>query len=86
MFDYLSQFASLGVASRTEHCCVGRAPFGLTVLPGVVSVQLPAYPSCVLYGLGGVGKTKIAVEYAYRCSYDYDLIWWIRLARSNPIC
>lgn len=38
-----------------------------------------------LHGLGGIGKTQLAVEYAYRHSASYELIWWIRSEEPSTL-
>ena len=30
-----------------------------------------------VYGLGGVGKSELALHHATACRGDYPLIWWI---------
>ena len=34
-----------------------------------------------LQGLGGVGKTQVAMEYVQRFRTDYDLVWWVDCER-----
>ncbi|KAF2972232.1 hypothetical protein GQX73_g1280 [Xylaria multiplex] len=38
--------------------------------------------SCVIHGIGGVGKTQVALEYTYRHREDYSYIFWVRAESS----
>lgn len=51
------------------------------LVAGSTTAVLPA----ALHGMGGIGKTQMAVEYIYRHLRDYDIIWWIQAAQPTQI-
>ncbi|HEY1350385.1 MAG TPA: NB-ARC domain-containing protein [Ktedonobacteraceae bacterium] len=54
-------------------------------------LALPCATACTqtqlvaLYGLGGIGKTQLAVEYAYQHALEYQAIFWIEAESVETI-
>jgi tetratricopeptide (TPR) repeat protein/DNA-binding XRE family transcriptional regulator len=55
------------------HACLGT---------GQVAALTQSYG---LYGLGGIGKTQVAVEYAYRHALEYSAVFWLAVETSDSM-
>jgi hypothetical protein len=45
----------------------------------------PVVLTQVLRGLGGIGKTQLSLEYAYRYGGTYRLVWWVRAEEPETL-
>ncbi|WP_239396847.1 FxSxx-COOH system tetratricopeptide repeat protein, partial [Frankia sp. CiP3] len=59
---------------------VAEPPTSTDAVAGALS---PGRRAQTVHGWGGVGKTELAVEYAYRFRSAYDVVWWIRGERPE---
>lgn len=50
----------------------------LDQLHAALAQNKPTALTQAIHGLGGMGKTQLALEYAYRHSGDYAIVWWLR--------
>lgn len=66
--------AVFDVPSRNKHF-TGRSDILQAIRQHLAETQAGTVQAGAVHGLGGVGKTQLAVEYAHRYAADYDLVW-----------
>jgi tetratricopeptide (TPR) repeat protein len=63
----------------------GRDGLLLTLQRALASRAKASVLPHTLQGFGGVGKTQLAAEYAYRFADRYDLVWWIPAEQQSLV-
>jgi tetratricopeptide (TPR) repeat protein len=62
-----------------NHHFTGREDLLADVHAALTSNQAAALTQAqAITGLGGIGKSQLAIEYAYRHADEYDVVWWVR--------
>ncbi|MFJ9780633.1 FxSxx-COOH system tetratricopeptide repeat protein [Amycolatopsis sp. NPDC101161] len=80
-----------GPVSTDSPAVVGEVPsrnpgfVGRHGLLASVARRMDRESRAVLTGMGGLGKTQLAIEYIHRHLQDFDVVWWIRAAQEMQI-
>ncbi len=75
---FCDQLSSIGNLPASRNIAfIGREEAMSTLEGEFFSSHHPA-SVLAIKGMGGIGKTQIALEYAYRLASRYEAIWWIR--------
>jgi hypothetical protein len=69
------------VPDKRSRQFVGREQQLLALRDGFTGKQ----PSQVISGLGGIGKTELAIQYAHRYRDDYQVVWWVHADEANQL-
>ncbi len=73
-----------GVPPRNKHF-TGREDILAQIQRTLGQHSQSALVPQALHGLGGIGKSQLAVEFAYRYQDDYQLVWWIQANDERAI-
>ena len=49
------------------------------------NATIPQRKAMVLHGLGGMGKTQLAIQYAYIHQKDYTSVWWVNASSTQTL-
>lgn len=71
------------VPYRQNRYFVGRESLLARISTAFAAWESRTTPVVVLTGLGGVGKTQTALEYAYRTTEEYQAIFWVNASSQE---
>ncbi|HYP41321.1 MAG TPA: FxSxx-COOH system tetratricopeptide repeat protein, partial [Chloroflexia bacterium] len=72
------------VPNRRNRNFTGREQLLEELHNALISGQFAALTQAI-HGMGGVGKTQLATEYAYRHMGEYDIVWWVRAEEATTL-
>ena len=75
---------SLATAPEIEYF-VGRASNLLSIESVLLPVTAPERKVVVLHGLGGIGKSQLAIEYAKQHRDDYTAVFWLNAKTEDTL-